>query len=358
MCHGEVVQVLKDCARNQEATVTVQRGGPGSPGKNKPRKKDESGLTPGNGSTGGRKPIVGGAGSTAGMYRSKTPTADLYSTQQKEVIPNRPKTPLVDTRNRPKTPTSERDRRPWSPSEGVRTALDVGLGGSGVTKCGENGADGVDASSPLTHPYDGYKTAFTYPDPYDGGGRSPVANLSDRLGTASLQDPLRPVPQDYGCNRSLGNNLDPDSNLDSGSLQQRDAWNKGRDGHYGDSYSPDHTSHSAGTGTYNATVVDHASIPNNRSPSTDCVGYYVPQPYHNGYGGQYESGYVYGYGDVHSGHVPHKDFGYQHPVSGYASQRPNVAGDTVYCVAPENANKRKESTSFEHEQPHPSTVTR
>ena len=364
MCHGEVVQVLKDCARNQEATVTVQRGGPGSPGKNKPRKKDEPVLATGlggvgSGSTGGRKANVGSAGSTAGMYRSKTPTADLYSTQQKEVIPNRPKTPLVDTRNRPKTPTSERDRRPWSPSEGARTtALDVGLGGVGVAKCEENGADVVGVSSPLTPPYDNYKTAFTYPDPYDGGGRSPVANLSDRLGAASLQDPMRPVQRDYGCSRSLGNNMDHDSNLDSGSLPQRDAWNKGHDGHYGRSYSPDSTPRSAGTGTYNATVVDHASIPNNRSPSTDYVGYYVPQPYHNGYGGQYESGYGYGYADVHSGHVPHKDFGYQHPVSGYASQRQNVSGDTVYCAAPENANKRKESTSFEHEQPHPSTVTR
>lgn len=33
------------------------------------------------------------------LFRSKTPTADLYSTQQKEVLPSRPKTPLVDTRN-------------------------------------------------------------------------------------------------------------------------------------------------------------------------------------------------------------------------------------------------------------------
>lgn len=378
MCHGEVVQVLKDCSRNQEATVTVQRGGPGSPGKNRPRKKDEPGLTlglgganssSGGGSAIGRKPNVGSSGSTAGMYRSKTPTADLYSTQQKEVIPNRPKTPLVDTRNRSKTPTSERDRRPWSPSEGGESAmLDIGLGGTGVSKCDENGADGISSlkspSSPLTPPYDSYKTAFTYPDPYDGGGRSPLANLSDRLGVASLQDPIRPVHGDYSRSRGLENDLDPDldpdSNPDSGALQQRDAWNKVHDGHYGDSYSSENATHSPFTGTYEATVVDHASVPNNRPPSTDYLGHYVPQPYYNGYGGQYESGYVYSYADVHSGYLPHRDFGYPHP----ASQGQNVPSGTIalansgYYTATDIANKRKESTSFEHEQPHPSTVTR
>ncbi|XP_021927239.1 membrane-associated guanylate kinase, WW and PDZ domain-containing protein 2-like isoform X3 [Zootermopsis nevadensis] len=376
MCHGEVVQVLKDCVRNQEATVTVQRGGPGSPGKNKPRKKDEPGLAVGlggAGSAGGRK--TNAAGSTAGMYRSKTPTADLYSTQQKEVIPNRPKTPLVDTRNRPKTPVSERDRRPWSPSEGVGSAsLDVGLGGTGVSKCEENGADGISSlqspSSPLTPPYDSYKTAFSYPDPYDGGGggRSPLTNLGDCLGAATLQDPTRPIQGDYGHSRSLGNDLgrdlDPDLNVDSGSLQQRDGWNKVHDGRYGDSYSSENVPHSSGTGTYDSTVVDHANMPNNQSPSNDYLTPYVPHAFYNGYGGQYDAGYVYGYADVHSGYVPHKDFGYPHPVSGYTSQGQNITGGTVtlansgYYTASDGANKRKESTSFEHEQPHPSTVTR
>lgn len=88
MCHGEVVQVLKDCERNQEALVTVQRGS-GSPTKPRPRKNDFTLQTPG-----------------IGLYRSKTPTADLYSTQQKEVMPNRPKTPIVDTRGRSKTPVN------------------------------------------------------------------------------------------------------------------------------------------------------------------------------------------------------------------------------------------------------------
>ena len=363
MCHGEVVQVLKDCARNQEATVTVQRGGPGSPGKNKLRKKDEPDLplagNAGAGNTAGRKPnMVGATSSTTGMYRSKTPTADLYSTQQKEVIPNRPKTPLVDTRNRPKTPTSERDRRPWSPSDGV--------GNDGTSKSEENGANGVSSlqspSSPLTPSYDSYKTAFSYPDPYDGGGRSPLANLGDRLGAVTLQDPMRPIQGDYNRSRSPGNDLDqdldPDSNPDSGPLQQRDAWNKAHDAHYGDPYSSEN----------NPTVVDHAGHPNDRSPSTDYLSHYVPHPYYNGYGGQYDSAYVYGYADIHSGgcgsYVPHKDFGYPHPMSGYASSGQGIPGSSValsnsgYYTASDGANKRKESTSFEHEQPHPSSVTR
>jgi hypothetical protein len=77
MCHGEVVQVLKDCTRNEEATVIVQRGGL------RPIKKEDS------------------------KYRSKTPTIEFYGTRPKEVVAGRPKTPLVDTRNRVKTPTQE-----------------------------------------------------------------------------------------------------------------------------------------------------------------------------------------------------------------------------------------------------------
>merc|ERR1711971_1447327 len=33
------------------------------------------------------------------LFRSKTPTAELFATQEKEVVPMRPKTPIVDTRN-------------------------------------------------------------------------------------------------------------------------------------------------------------------------------------------------------------------------------------------------------------------
>ena len=84
MSHGEVVQVLKDCARGQEAAITIQRGVLSSPTKNKFKKNKEEGQM---------RPKSGF------LFRSKTPTAELFATQEKEVVPMRPKTPIVDTRN-------------------------------------------------------------------------------------------------------------------------------------------------------------------------------------------------------------------------------------------------------------------
>ncbi|XP_048511799.1 membrane-associated guanylate kinase, WW and PDZ domain-containing protein 1-like isoform X2 [Athalia rosae] len=91
MCHSEVVQVLKDCPRNREAVIHVQR-------THKTKEKKERNTT-------------------TGLFRSKTPTADLYSTRAKTIVPSRPKTPLVDTRgptHRPKTPTTDTDNSGWS----------------------------------------------------------------------------------------------------------------------------------------------------------------------------------------------------------------------------------------------------
>ena len=78
MSHAEVVQVLKDCCRDQEALIYVQRSGAL---KSPLLEKD-----------GKDKPIFD-------FFRSKTPTADIYSTQTKTIVPQRPKTPLIDTRN-------------------------------------------------------------------------------------------------------------------------------------------------------------------------------------------------------------------------------------------------------------------
>ena len=84
MNHNQVVQVLKDCARGQEAAITIQRGMLSqSPSKNKFKKKEEGNMKPKSGF----------------LFRSKTPTAELFATQEKEVVPMRPKTPIVDTRN-------------------------------------------------------------------------------------------------------------------------------------------------------------------------------------------------------------------------------------------------------------------
>eukprot|EP00096_Caligus_rogercresseyi_P010853 TRINITY_DN407_c1_g1_i1.p1 TRINITY_DN407_c1_g1~~TRINITY_DN407_c1_g1_i1.p1 ORF type:complete len:1337 (-),score=405.78 TRINITY_DN407_c1_g1_i1:791-4801(-) len=113
LSHSEVVQVLKNCPRGQEATITVTRGNAPSkesPSKNKYKKdsfKPKSGF----------------------LFRSKTPTAELYSTQEKEKVPNRPKTPLVDTRNmnRSKTPTNPAFSEPFSRGDLSRASMGGGV---------------------------------------------------------------------------------------------------------------------------------------------------------------------------------------------------------------------------------------
>lgn len=93
MSHDDVVQVLKNCPHNSEATICVQRGctNKSSNTRNKPRKLDNRLAN---------KDI-------GNIYRSKTPTADIYSTQTREILPSRPKTPLVDTRTHSKTPVKD-----------------------------------------------------------------------------------------------------------------------------------------------------------------------------------------------------------------------------------------------------------
>lgn len=95
MSHNDVVQVLKECPKNIETVLKIQRG-----------------FTGGNLNGGGsklRKSLdsikFGSSIQTKNLFRSKTPTADIYSTQPKEILPSRPKTPLVDTRI--KTPLTE-----------------------------------------------------------------------------------------------------------------------------------------------------------------------------------------------------------------------------------------------------------
>uniref|UniRef100_A0A182YIV2 Uncharacterized protein n=1 Tax=Anopheles stephensi TaxID=30069 RepID=A0A182YIV2_ANOST len=143
MSHNEVVQVLKDCPKNIETTLKVQRGpgagaggllvGPGvgpvsssslpasSKLTNKLRKSIEMAKFGGNGGAMLKKD------GPANLFRSKTPTADLYSTQTKEILPTRPKTPLVDTRARAKTPSL-----PLAELNAEEIELD-GAGGKSVT---------------------------------------------------------------------------------------------------------------------------------------------------------------------------------------------------------------------------------
>ncbi|XP_050314905.1 membrane-associated guanylate kinase, WW and PDZ domain-containing protein 1 [Anthonomus grandis grandis] len=93
MSHDDVVQVLKNCPYNSEANIHVQRGDPSKPSniRNKARKLDTK-FNPKDVSI---------------PFRSKTPTADIYSIQTREVLPSRPKTPLIDTRCLSKTPVMD-----------------------------------------------------------------------------------------------------------------------------------------------------------------------------------------------------------------------------------------------------------
>ncbi|XP_031629126.1 membrane-associated guanylate kinase, WW and PDZ domain-containing protein 1 isoform X2 [Contarinia nasturtii] len=106
MSHSAVVQVLKNCPKSEEAILKIQRGSYFNGGNisDKPTSRvrrvidsiDRAAIMNGNASK-----------EALNLYRSKTPTADLYSTQTKEILPIRSKTPLVDTRSRAKTPMSE-----------------------------------------------------------------------------------------------------------------------------------------------------------------------------------------------------------------------------------------------------------
>ena len=129
MSHSEVVQVLKECTRGSEANITIQRGllpagstsntSSSSPTKSKFKKGDSgSGLS--------LKPKSGF------LFRSKTPTAELYATQEREKVPNRPKTPLVNmsvpsvsSNSRSKTPTSMQ-QQPFQRNDITRASLGGG----------------------------------------------------------------------------------------------------------------------------------------------------------------------------------------------------------------------------------------
>ena len=135
MSHNEVVQVLKDCARGQEAAITIQRGvlSQASPSKNKFKKKEEGNMRPKSGF----------------LFRSKTPTAELFSTQEKEVVPMRPKTPIVDTRNMSQKSwdsgeppvSSSATLSPFSRNDMSRASLGGGIRPQGHDRSGDQLAD-------------------------------------------------------------------------------------------------------------------------------------------------------------------------------------------------------------------------
>lgn len=235
MCHSEVVQVLKECTSNQEAMIYVQRTT--TPMKEKKEKGPHD------------------------FFRSKTPTADIYSTQTKMVVPTRPKTPLIDTRNRSKSPNEERIGRPmWNDA---RSDAEM------------NQLDG-------RYKYAEYNHGMYYNDPY----KSNIANITDNFVAMT--------------------NLDED--VMKRDWSATDKLNLGRE-------------------MYPMDVAHHReAMKQNGSLHSDY--------YKDIYGMQGHS--QYGEQDYHT----------------YAiGQEQNVDTGEIW-------DKRKESTSFEHEQPHSSSVPR
>ncbi|XP_059469731.1 membrane-associated guanylate kinase, WW and PDZ domain-containing protein 1-like isoform X5 [Neocloeon triangulifer] len=289
MSHIEVVQVLKDCARNHEASVTVQRGGLGSPSKSKlagRRKEENAPPPPSPPNKAAYKDVL------LGMYRSKTPTADLYSTQKKEIVPNRPKTPLVDTRPRSKTPTGK-----WAE---VDYAMNLNKSVEGVQKVG-TGPQSPDSPDSMYNPY---KETFTY-----GYVDERVEQINQHLINTSLEQNSR---LEYGMrSRSPGQELDyPPNNIN----QYR---------------------HEAGQ-----------------------IDYYPSQypGYYNGYGPSPVSPYdpmAYAYSDHKE--MPQQAY-HQSGLPPPGTVIPPLHSGNYYPS--DSLTRRKESTSFEHEQPLPSAMSR
>ncbi|XP_015584769.1 membrane-associated guanylate kinase, WW and PDZ domain-containing protein 1 isoform X2 [Cephus cinctus] len=237
MCHSEVVQVLKDCPRNQEALIHVQR----TTMKSKEKKEKSS----------------------QDFFRSKTPTADIYSTQSKTVVPSRPKTPLVDTRNRPKTPNDSSSSN-WNEIQN------------------ENEMNPLDNR----YKYPDYNHTMYYTDPY----KANIGNLSDNFVTMT--------------------NLDDDSVRN---VTKRDWTTNDKLSLSSDMYSIDVSHH-------NNILKQNGSI-------------------HSDY-----------YKDLYAvqSHSQYSEPDYNTYTIG---QEQNVDTGEIW-------DKRKETTSFEHEQPHSSSVTR
>lgn len=171
MSHSAVVQVLKSCPKSEEAILKIQRGHFFNGNTNE---KSNRMIRRGIDASIDRSIAINNIISkenAMGMYRSKTPTADLYSTQPKEILPTRSKTPLVDTRARAKTPLSEL-----------------------------NGGDAVDHHSQLRHDDHSKhdtKSNNSFPDQDSINNEVPfidpfpkmMINLSDRLAETSIMQP-------------------------------------------------------------------------------------------------------------------------------------------------------------------------
>ncbi|KAK8401754.1 hypothetical protein O3P69_001104 [Scylla paramamosain] len=334
-------KVLKECAQGQEAVVMVQRGGLASPSKARLR-KDQS--------TSPKK-----SGAATGLFRSKTPTADMYSSQPKEVIPNRPKTPLVDTRNRPKTPNV--------------------MGGTDLSGAGDVGRQGEGVE--YRPPYPPTSTHVPYPGAFSyTGGQvesqydTKVNNMTAQMGQVSLEQNSY---ENYLGGESQGYRPD-------GPLLQQNSY-----GYHHDPY-PTDPYYQQQQQAQNADEAEmkrsHAKTPTKEYNAPGYSGHY---PYytdnttntnhhhhnnnnnnnnhHHNTSMEHNSGYGYMQYTKDTYDLPRQDSGYSSQAQVPPARNPyppyyghnNSAG---YNNQVDSLGRRKESTSFEYEHPAPVSMPR
>jgi atrophin-1 interacting protein 3 (BAI1-associated protein 1) len=178
MSHNDVVQVLKECPKNQETALRVQRGAlPANVNRftSKLRKVGDFNKY------GTKKEQM-----HANLFRSKTPTADFYSQGQREPQPSRPKTPLVDTRNRAacKTPLNELNPEAIE-LEAAADIIEMPTSKSLDLQDVNNGV----ADTKSNHSYADHDSINNDSTTYvDANYPKIVSNLSDRMNDVNLSD--------------------------------------------------------------------------------------------------------------------------------------------------------------------------
>ncbi|KAG1659665.1 Membrane-associated guanylate kinase, WW and PDZ domain-containing protein 2 [Nymphon striatum] len=310
LSHADVVQILKDCPKRLTAAITIQRGGLGSQHGSSTSSVTGGGMSPRNRSKSGDPRSLKGFEGYNGMYRSKTPTADLYSNRDPVITNNRPKTPIVDTRQyRSKTPTSPnnpiRPRSPGSQTDDNRTSY-----------MQENVPMNPDSDQPTTD----------------------IANQIHQMNIGSYSSPYEPV---------YGSHVPPTS----------ESVYHGDESHW--------SRESLHQARYVNTDYDPRQYPiydeRSKTPTSrvDKYGYSTSAyPIYTTNGSYYSSSSM-----NHTNNASLNSSNYQHS-NGYHLQSDN--GYPVGSIyQPSNSSscydslsRRKQSTSFEHEQPSPSSITR
>lgn len=367
--HADVVQVLKDCPCGDGAHITVQRGGLLSPVRGKSRitkMKSPDSSSKGNGSVSQSllfpnlsRSFDSHLNPTPGAYRSKTPTADLYSSRDKEIISvNRPKTPLVDTRNWSASPgenlnlslkesrmqsndPSNRIESPTKSDQGRAYGLNADKENSSwysdQDKSREVSWGNQSFRESIRHKGNGIQDIYGY---NHGRETSQISNSSHRQDNHSKM-PLNVSPLTaYSCDDNSTSRNQYWRHSGSADLYASNNFNNWTSGGYV------HNSDRTGYNNHNldSSVLSSRNKPIRNSP------YYQSHP--SGYYNQHFNSnnvHLAGLPDISSHPDPHSTYCCPSMSSHHYPIRGNYQHDSL--------TKRKHSTSFEHEQPVSSSVT-